>query len=198
MLPDIKLPLEYETNIASFMEKIEATPVVSFDDLEPFEPIEQLDFEVERYKAFQLPPVSGYEPKFNDKVVRPGCEYESAIRQRAGEPDLEQAQVSAHEQMELLKQSKKDIVSKANVGMPQTFTKPLDYSVHLLVRQHPTLRTYCKQMESTETEPGYHLYPSKRDRLEPKDEIMLSAAKKEEDVSLVKSLTKSLAGAFVN
>jgi hypothetical protein len=80
MLPDIKLPLEYETNIASFMEKIEATPVVSFDDLEPFEPIEQLDFEVERYKPFQLPPVSGYEPKFNDKVVRPGCEYESAIR----------------------------------------------------------------------------------------------------------------------
>ena len=102
MLPDIKLPLEYETNIASFMEKIEATPVVSFDDLEPFEAIEQLDFEVERYKPFQLPPVSGYEPKFSDKVVRPGCEYESAIRQRAGEPDLEQAQVSAHEQMELL------------------------------------------------------------------------------------------------
>ena len=51
-MPDIKLPLEYETNIASFMEKIEATPVVSFDDLEPFEAIEQLDFEVERYKPF--------------------------------------------------------------------------------------------------------------------------------------------------
>ena len=53
-------------------------------------------------------------------------------------------------------------------------------------------------MEATETEPSYHLYPSKRDRIEPKDEIMLSAAKKDEDVSLVKSLTKSLAGAFVN
>ena len=100
--------------------------------------------------------------------------------------------------MELLKQSKKDIVSKANVGMPQTFTKPLDYSVHLLVRQHPTLRTFCKQMESTETEPGYNLYPNKRERIEPKDEIMLSAAKKDDDISLVKSLSKSLAGAFVN
>ena len=37
---DIQLPLEYETNIASFMEKIDAQPVISFDDLEPFEPIE--------------------------------------------------------------------------------------------------------------------------------------------------------------
>lgn len=100
--------------------------------------------------------------------------------------------------MELLKQTKKDIVSKANIGMPQTFTKPLDYSVHLLVRQHPTLRTYSKQMESKETEPGYNLYPNKRERIEPKDEIMLSAVKKDEDVSLVKSLSKSLAGAFVN
>ena len=37
---DISLPLEYETNIASFMEKIDAQPVISFDDLEPFDPIE--------------------------------------------------------------------------------------------------------------------------------------------------------------
>mmetsp|Transcript_31597 Transcript_31597/g.48307 ORF Transcript_31597/g.48307 Transcript_31597/m.48307 type:complete len:236 (-) Transcript_31597:967-1674(-) len=42
---DIKLPLEYETNIASFMEKIDAQPVINFDDLEVFDPIEQLDFE---------------------------------------------------------------------------------------------------------------------------------------------------------
>lgn len=40
LLPDMKLPLEYETNIASFMEKIDATPVINFDDLEPFEHIE--------------------------------------------------------------------------------------------------------------------------------------------------------------
>ena len=37
---DIKLPLEYETNISSFMEKIDAAPVISFDDLEPVDPIE--------------------------------------------------------------------------------------------------------------------------------------------------------------
>lgn len=36
---DIRMPVEYE-NIASFMEKVDADPVISFDDLEPFEPIE--------------------------------------------------------------------------------------------------------------------------------------------------------------
>ena len=55
---DIRLPLEYETNIASFMEKIECMPVINFDDLEPFDAIELLDFEVERYKPFGLPPMS--------------------------------------------------------------------------------------------------------------------------------------------
>ena len=43
------MPVEYD-NIASFMEKIEAEPVISFDDLEPFEPLEQLDFEVMQYQ----------------------------------------------------------------------------------------------------------------------------------------------------
>lgn len=86
---DIKMPLEYETNIASFMEKIDAQPVINFDDLENFDAIEQLDFEVEKYKPFELPPASTYDPVFNDKQYRPGCEYESTIRQIAGEPDLE-------------------------------------------------------------------------------------------------------------
>ena len=103
--PDLKFPLEYETNIASFMEKIDAQPVISFDDLEPFESIEQLDFETQKYTAFDLPPVSSYDPKFSDKSWRPGCEYEGSIRQRAGEPDLEKIQMKAHEQMELLKQN---------------------------------------------------------------------------------------------
>ena len=33
----MKLPLEYETNIASFMEKVDAQPPISFDDLVPFD-----------------------------------------------------------------------------------------------------------------------------------------------------------------
>jgi len=79
------------------MEKIEACPVINFDDLVAFDPIEQLDFEVERYKPFQLPQMSYYDPSFNDKVLRPGCEYESTVRQLAGEPDLEKVQMAAHE-----------------------------------------------------------------------------------------------------
>ena len=44
---DLKLPLEYETNIASFMETIECAPVINFDDLETLEEIEPLDLEIE-------------------------------------------------------------------------------------------------------------------------------------------------------
>ena len=45
----LKLPLEYETNIASFLEKVEANPPTNFDDLEPYEPLEELDFEIQAY-----------------------------------------------------------------------------------------------------------------------------------------------------
>ena len=41
----MKLPLEYETNISSFLEKVEANPPISFDDLEAFKHVEPLDFE---------------------------------------------------------------------------------------------------------------------------------------------------------
>lgn len=50
----MKLPLEYETNIASFMEKVEANPPITFDDLVPFDKVEQLDFEVQKYQKFPL------------------------------------------------------------------------------------------------------------------------------------------------
>jgi hypothetical protein len=66
--------------MASFSEKVEAFPIVTFDDLEYFDPIEQLDFEVVGHKKFDLPQVSTYEPTFNFKNYRLGCEYESALR----------------------------------------------------------------------------------------------------------------------
>ncbi len=74
------MPIEFETNIASFMEKIDAIPVISFDDFESFQPLEQLDFEVMQYKPLKLPQVSSYDPIFKDKPYRPGCMYESTIR----------------------------------------------------------------------------------------------------------------------
>ena len=195
---DIRLPLEYETNIASFMEKIECQPVINFDDLEPFEPIELLDFEVERYKPFGLPPMSQYDPVFQEKKLRPGCEYESTIRQLAGEPDLEKTQMAAHEQMELLKSAQKEIVSAANVAAPASFVKPLDYSVDLLVRTHPTLREYCREVACVEVEPESALYPLQKERVMPKDEVELKNAKSDADASFVKTLSKSISGAFIN
>ena len=133
-MSEIKLPIEYETNIASFMEKIDAQPVINFDDLEAYDPIQQLDYEVEKYKPLPIPAVSSYDPVFHEKNYRPGCQYESTLRQISGEPDLEKTQMNAHLQMEMLKQKTKDIVSKANVAMPNSFVKPLDYSIDLLVR----------------------------------------------------------------
>lgn len=94
----MKLPLEYETNIASFLEKVEANPPTNFDDLEEFDPLEMLDFEIQNYGTHTLPAMSLYDAPMRDMPNRPGCEYESVLRQRAGEPDLEKVQILAHEQ----------------------------------------------------------------------------------------------------
>lgn len=85
----LKLPLEYETNIASFLEKVEANPPTNFDDLDTFDPLEVLDFEIQNYQNHEVPAMSQYDPPMRDLPARPGCEYESILRQRAGEPDLE-------------------------------------------------------------------------------------------------------------
>ena len=111
---------------------------------------------------------------------------------------MEKIQMKAHEQMELLKKDKKDIVSGANVAMAASFLKPVDYSVDLLVRSHPTLREYTNQVACSEIDPEYYLYPAKKERLPLMDEILLKNSKKEKDVSLVSSLTKTVGGAFVN
>lgn len=76
----LKLPLEYETNIASFLEKVEANPPTNFDDLEEFEQLEALDFEIQNYQANAVPAMSQYDPAMRDLPSRPGCEYESVLR----------------------------------------------------------------------------------------------------------------------
>jgi hypothetical protein len=76
----MKLPLEYETNIASFMEKVDTNPPITFDDLVPFDKVEQLDFEIQRYQKFPIAPVSNFDPIEADKIFRPGCEYESILK----------------------------------------------------------------------------------------------------------------------
>ena len=54
----LKLPLEFETNIASFLEKVEANPPTNFDDLEEFDPLEILDFEIQKYQPQRIPAMS--------------------------------------------------------------------------------------------------------------------------------------------
>ena len=173
----LKLPLEYETNISSFLEKVEANPPTNFDDLDTFDPLEVLDFEIQNYKPNEIPAMSQYDPAMRDLPNRPGCEYESVLRQRAGEPDLEKVQIKAHEQQKLLKRDKKEIVSHAIVKMPQSFLKPLDYAAEKVIRAdcHPTLREYkaLPGTSSTEVDPEYQLYPSARTMVPIRDEIEL-------------------------
>ncbi len=169
----MKQPLEYETNIASFMEKVEANPPINFDDLVPYEFLECLDFEVNKYQRHQVPPMSNSDPVEEGKAFRPGCEYESILRQASGDPSLEQVQLDAQNQMELVKAESKEIVSGAIVKMPNTMLKPFDYSISLLLRPHPSLRVYLPLKEHVETDPEYHLYPYRRERIVPTDEIMI-------------------------
>ena len=82
-------------------------------------------------------------------------------------------QFDAHKKMELLKTRDKPNVSGANVAFPATFLKPLDYSIDLIMRRHPTLREYEQQHGSTEVDPEYQLYPHKRVKEEIVDELTL-------------------------
>lgn len=61
--------------------------------------------------------------------------------------------------------------------MPTGFTKPIDFSVDLLVKEHPTLREYTKQSNSTEVDTEFNLAPQKRTRQQQSDEISLVNAK---------------------
>jgi len=100
--------------------------------------------------------------------------------------------------MELLKSKTKEVVSGANVAMPNSFLKPVDYSIDLLIRTHPTLRRYEAQVSNVEVDPDFHLYPNPKIREDLKDEIQLKNSRQESDMSLVKTMSKSVGGAFIN
>lgn len=58
--------------------------------------------------------------------------------------------------------------------MPKTFLKPLDYSIDLLVRAHPTLREYAELRRQAEVDPDYALHAAlPRQRADPRDEVAL-------------------------
>ena len=101
-----------------------------------------------------------------------------------------------------MRKDKKDIVSQANVQMPKTFLKPLDYSIDLLVRMHPTLRTYQEiRARQTEVDPDYALsngFIGGRGRTDPRDEIMMKNNIGKNEGPQIMNMTRTVSGAFVN
>ena len=85
--------------------------------------------------------------------------------------------------------------------MPRGFTKPIDFSVDLLVKEHPTLREYPKLRGTTEVDPDFNLAPYKRTRCENNDEIMLVNTKVRQDNNATGynlGLSKTVSGIPVN
>lgn len=75
----LSLPIEYEVNISSFKEKVQADPPRSFDDMVPYELIEPLDYEMSKYEKLPMPAGSNYIPIEDEKPTRPGCEHEYSL-----------------------------------------------------------------------------------------------------------------------
>jgi len=65
-----KMPVE--AGLTSIKEKVEAEMPTNFDDMMPFKPIEDLDFEIFNYKPFDIPQMSHYIPVLDDKPKRQG------------------------------------------------------------------------------------------------------------------------------
>ena len=117
--------------------------------------------------------------------------------------------MAAHAEQLLLKKEKKETVSGAIVTMPSTFTKPLDYSITLLIRtdQHPTLREYVSlpPNSTTEVDPTFNLYPSERLPPPEVDEITLKNSKNDQTMGAPVvsqqynlGLSKTVSGSYIN
>ena len=69
-----KLPIQYEANISSMLEKVEQNPIQAFDDLDIFdEPCEQNDQEIMNYPQFKYAQVSGHFDSAKGMPTRIGC-----------------------------------------------------------------------------------------------------------------------------
>lgn len=143
-----KLPVEYEANITSFKETVEAFPPTSFDDMVPFKPLECLEYEMNQYKPMEMPCVSYYIPIEDKKPHRPGCEHECAIKGASGDPDT------------YLQEPEERVI-----GMPDIFQTPLDFPANELIMPHPTIRNYERFKRFSEVDPEYFLAPVPRNRL---------------------------------
>lgn len=149
-----------EADLTSIKEKVEAEMPTNFDDMVPFKPIEDLDFEIYKYKPFQIPQMSHYVPVLDDKPKRQGCEHEYAIRGPRGDPDT------------FIKPHREKIIE-----MPESIKKPFDMPRTYLIMPHPTLRTYVPYKKFTEIDPEFYLQPHAIPRVVPDDDLTIRANK---------------------
>jgi hypothetical protein len=56
------MPFQNDSNIASCKEKVHAIPPISFDDLAPFDYLEELENEIMKYMRFPIHPMALYDP----------------------------------------------------------------------------------------------------------------------------------------
>ncbi len=149
-----QLPVEYETNISSFKEKVDAMPPTQFDDMVPYKMIEPLDYEMTNYEKLPMPGSSNYIPIESEKPIRTGCEHEYSIRGARGDPTNVETPAE-----------------KKVIKMPESMVKPLDYPGTTVICPHPTLRDYLPYREFAETDPEYHLFPIERPRKAVVDDL---------------------------
>ena len=151
------LPIEYEVNISSFKEKVQADPPRSFDDMVPYELIEPLDYEMSKYEKLPMPAGSNYIPIEDEKPTRPGCEHEYSLRSTRGDPTS--SSLSPEQRI---------------ISMPESVMKPLNYPGTAVICPHPTIKAYLPlQVSSVDNE--FHLQPMVRLRPQIDDELGMGA-----------------------
>jgi hypothetical protein len=169
---DIEYPkMPIEAGLTSIKERVEAVMPTNFDDMMPYNPIEDLDFEIFNYKPFDVPQMSHYIPILDEKPLRQGCEHEYAIRGARGDPTS------------FIKPHREKIIE-----MPETIKKPFDVPRTYLIMPHPTLRAYVPYKKFTEIDPEFHLQPHPIHRVIPDDDLTLRANKKifaKNDLSII-------------
>jgi hypothetical protein len=156
---DIEHPkMPVEAGLTSIKEKVEGEMPTNFDDMLPFKPIEDLDFEIYNYKPFEVPKMSHYIPVLDEKPKRQGCEHEYAIRGPRGDP------------ASFIRPHKEKILS-----LPESIKKPFDMPRTYLIMPHPTLRAYVPLKKFTEIDPEFYLQPHPIPRVVPDDDLSIRA-----------------------
>lgn len=60
------------------------------------------------------------------------------------------------------------------------------------------MRKYEGQVCNVEVDPEFHLFPKKIERADLKDELVLKNNRKDKDIDLVASMSRTAGGAFVD